>query len=206
MRYVLFTDAASYNNGMKDPSKPQHSYAGAILTRGGEVVDSWGKFNPDSTNNYGEISAIYLGLKKSLKYFRDNNIENVKLDVFSDSEICVRGITQWSKSWKKNAIDGDWYNSSSEKVANQEFFKRIDNLLSKKKNKSLFKNSNMTKGIRIYHIKGHVNLSKSKDVDKARKTFLRVNGSLVPDDVLKFLVDMNNAVDRLATTGIKDYL
>lgn len=206
MRYVLFTDAASYNNGKKDPSKPQHSYSSAILTQGGNVLEIFGKFNPNTTNNYGEVYAIYYGLKKSLKYLKDMGETNVKIDIYSDSEICVNGINKWSESWKKNAVDGVWRNSSGEEVANQKFFKKIDELVSKPKYKKLFKNSKKNKDIRVFHIKGHVNLRKAKDVDKAIRTFKRVNGIDIPLDLLKYLVDMNNAVDNCATSGLKDCL
>lgn len=207
MRYVLFTDAASYNNGQKDPSKPQHSYSGAILTYNTEIVKKFGKFNPNSTNNYGEIMAICHGLKKSIKYLKKQGIKDIELDVFSDSEICVRGLNEWIFGWKRNAKDGIWYSSSNAKVANQEIFKEIDEIISHKKYKKLFKNYDPIRlNIRIFHTRGHIDLSKPKDVEKAMKSFKRVNGIEIPLDVLSFIINMNNEVDRYAVKNLKGKL
>ena len=205
MNYVLFTDAASFNNGKKDPSMPQHSYSGAILTYNGEIIKKFGHFNPNTTNNYGEIYAIYYGLKSSLNYLKDEGISDIKIDLYSDSEICVRGLNEWIFSWKRNSdSNGVWHKSSNEVVSNQEIFKKIDKILNNNDIKPIFKNKSIPKSIRIFHIKGHV--KSDKDFEKAIKTFKRVNGIDVPKYILKFLVNMNNEVDRYAVKKLEKKL
>ena len=206
-RYRLFTDAASYNNGKKDPSKPQHSYSAALLVdEDGNLLHSVGSFNPNTTNNYGEIFAIYLGLKESVKYLEENGLP-LKIDLYSDSEICVNGLNTWIHNWKKKAVDGIWYGSSG-MVSNQEIFKLIDEMRNKPRGKKLFKNMRTHKkyDINIYHVRGHIDVNKSKDVQKAIKTFERVNGFPISHDKLTFIVDMNNKVDKVAVNQLKKYV
>ena len=204
MKYVLFTDAASFNNGQKDPSKPQHSYSGAILTYNGEIIKKFGHFNPNTTNNYGEIFAIYYGIKSALKYLNGLGVNDIQLDVYSDSEICVRGLNEWIYSWIKNSdSNGVWYNSSKVVVSNQEIFKKIDKIL-RKRVRPIFKNKPVSKSIQVFHVKGHVN--NNKDFIKAIKTFKRVNGIDVPSHILEFLVRMNNEVDKYAVKKLQKKL
>ncbi|MEI2422520.1 hypothetical protein V6O07_19740, partial [Arthrospira platensis SPKY2] len=148
------------------------------------------------------------GLRKAMKYLDSIGETYYEIDVYSDSEICVRGLNEWIFNWKRNAKKGVWYSSSNAKVANQSIFKSIDMIKEKKpKFKKLFKNfGNPDRDIRIFHIKGHVDLSKSKDVAKATNTFKRVNGVDVPFKVLEFLVNMNNKVDRYAVKKLKESL
>ena len=213
--FELFTDAASYNNGQKDPNKPQHSYSAALLTYKGDVVAVFGAFNPNTTNNFGEINAIRIGLIESIRFIIEEiglKSKDFYIDLYSDSEICVKGINEWMPSWKNRASsDGTWYSSKGEKVANQEIFKDIDYILNSKGTKKyLFKrvgeSSERKYNINIYHIRGHINTAKSKDIEKAMKTFKRNNGFEISESKLNFIVNYNNKVDRVAVNNLSKIL
>lgn len=213
--FEIFTDAASYNNGQKDPTRPQHSYSAAILTCKGDILAAFGAFNPNTTNNFGEINAIRLALIESIRFITDKlglKSDEFTIDLYSDSEICVKGINEWMPSWKKRiSKDGFWYSSKGELVANQEIFKDIDYILSSKSTKKyLFKRvgeeSRKRYKINIYHIRGHIDVTKMSDINKAIATFKRNNGFNVSSEKLNFIINHNNKVDKLAVNKLNEIL
>lgn len=190
--FEIFTDAGSFNNGrQRYPNLMQLSSSAGVLTYDGEIITGFNTLNPNTTNSYGEIYAIYIALKESINIIRKLDIEKpYKIDLYSDSIISVKGLTTWIKDWKKTAKKhgGIYYNSSNKEVINQEIFKMIDGEFL----------ANPDFDIHIYHIRGHRNIKNPKDLKKAYDTFLRANEKDIDYDKLKFIITMNNICDRYA--------
>jgi ribonuclease HI len=74
------------------------------------------------------------------------SVENLDLDVtiFTDSKYVIKGITEWINNWKKN----DWIKKDGEKVANEFYWKRICEILEKRKSK-------INKKIEFKYVPGH---------------------------------------------------
>lgn len=197
--FEVFSDAASYNNGRRhNPNDTQYTCSAGILTLNRETITAFDQFNIDSTNNHGEAEALYFTLSRTLSILR--RIKEVQppynIDLYSDSGYCIQGLRDWLPSWKKRADrDGNWY-STSGKVAQQEVFKRID--------RDFLNNPELN--LRLYHIRGHINLEKKKDVDKAIKSFKQINGFMVDLDKFFYLIKMNQVCDNYAVIKLAEGL
>lgn len=197
--FEVFSDAASKNNGRRhNPDGEQYTCSAGILTLGREVITAFDQFNVDSTNNHGESEAIYFTLKKTLKILRqlDEVQPPYNIDLYSDSGYCIHGLTRWLPNWKRR-VDrfGNWYGSNG-MVAQQEVFKKID--------KKFLNNPEIN--LNLYHIKGHVDIRKQKDIDKAVKSFQHMNGFMVDMDKLYFLIQMNQICDNYAVQKLLEGL
>ncbi|SEM33763.1 ribonuclease HI [Roseovarius azorensis] len=71
--------------------------------------------SPKTTNNRMEMTAALRGLGK-IK--RD---EKAQITVFSDSQLLVRGMTEWLPNWQKNG----WRNSSGKPVENRDLWEAL---------------------------------------------------------------------------------
>lgn len=186
--FEIFTDAACRNNNK--PSVPSEASSAAILCFNKKPIKYFGKYWYDRTNNWGEINAILLGIVKSFELF--TKLESVKppylVDLYSDSEFCVKGLNHWYKNWI-DCLDseGKWLNSSGNRVINQEVFADI---LKIKKEEPI--------KINILHIKGHVPIDNEEKVQKAIKLFKINNGFEVNREEIIRLIEMNHLVDQLA--------
>jgi len=98
--------------------------------------------------------------------------------------------------WKRR-VDrhGNWY-SSTGMVSQQEVFKKID--------KKFMNDPEVN--LNLYHIKGHVDIRKQKDIDKAVKSFQHMNGFMVDMDKLFYLIKMNNICDNYAVQKLQEGL
>jgi ribonuclease HI len=74
----------------------------------------------DTTNNRMELTAVI----KALCAFR--TLINVprQAAVFTDSQYVQKGITEWIRTWKRNA----WRTSDKKPVKNQDLWKELDSL------------------------------------------------------------------------------
>lgn len=80
MKYSLYVDGASRGN-------PGPAAAGVyLINEEAKVVESFGKYLGETTNNMAEYEALLLGLKAAKKK------KITKMDIFSDSELLVRQI------------------------------------------------------------------------------------------------------------------
>lgn len=134
----------------------------------------------DSTNNISEISAVKLGVLIAL----ENRDLYDKINIWSDSQWSIFGLTKWIKSWTNNAIDYRLMNSSGELVKNQQIFLSIIKLIV---------DNNLE--INFYHIKGHVVENNIKSINHATSVFYKSNGIRISRDKIYHMVQMNNLVD-----------
>jgi ribonuclease HI len=108
----------------------------------------------DPTNNRAELMAIYVALIQVKTNFDFN-----KLTIYSDSQYCIRSLTEYSKVWRVNG----WKGATKKPVENQDLIKPIISILDKYTDKIIF-----------IHVRAHTNkqdqISLSNDmVDKLAK-------------------------------------
>lgn len=94
----VFTDGACAGN-------PGPGGWGAVYVVDGTIVDEAHGFDPDTTNNRMEFTALIEGLKLVP--------EGTSVTVYSDSNLAVRTINEWAAGWeargwkrKKAGADG----------------------------------------------------------------------------------------------------
>ena len=144
----------------------------------------------NSTNNNSEITAILLGIHMAL-----NVPKNYKINLFSDSKICVYGLREWIFNWANNRLpDGTMVSSSGTPVANQNIFLDIINLIIVNK-----------LPINIYHQKGHVTNTEDS-LSNATKVFFESNGILLDKNDVINISDMNNYIDNYTRAKLNTYM
>lgn len=137
-------------------------------------------FIRNATNNIGELCAILLGLN-SLTLFPE--FEKKKINLFSDSQLCINSIREWIFSWINNQYNNIWYGSSGDPVKNQEIIKQIIQFIYK-----------YNVNINFYHQKGHVT-NTQKSIENAIRVFNNSNGLVTDFNTMQILSHYNNSVD-----------
>lgn len=169
---------------------------GVVLVRTDEngnnhVINTHSYIVNHSTNNDSEIKAIRTGILCGLGY--RNYFKRINL--FSDSNICVQGLKDWIFNWMNCVVGKTMYSSSGMPVANQEVFMSIIHILA---------NANLE--INIYHQKGHVIINSDKSLNKAKNSMIRSNGL---DDIdMNLVIQLsiyNDMVDRLTKDHLNIY-
>ncbi len=151
----IFTDGSMY---MNTHTRETIGCAGALIVDSNKVTTKYTQILRDSTNNECEIYSIILGIDAAARRGLFNGTNTINL--FSDSQICIKGLKEWSFKWITNIRDGRLISSSGMEVANQELFAYLmTNIV----------NNNLR--INFYHQKGHINPSSRKDIDKASRVF-----------------------------------
>lgn len=140
-----------------------------------------------STNNEGEVYAIYMAVKSAIEI---NQFVSTQLtfNLFSDSLISVMGLTKWYKGWVENAVSMSstkLLNSSGEEVKNQQIFIRIMNLLALSK-----------LHINMYHIRGHIDATKETSLKKFMMDFARNNHVTITAELARSLIYFNDKIDN----------
>lgn len=98
----------------------------------------------NTTNNVMELYSCLMALKAIV------NPTGLSVQVFSDSQYLVKGITEWSKNWIKN----DWKNSQNKVVENISLWKE------------LLKEIERFELIEFFQVKGHSKDKLNEYVDK----------------------------------------
>ena len=138
-KFILWTDGSALENGI--PTSPagyayhiQELQNGKIVkekTSGGGVLGS--------TNNRMEMTAVIEGLKK----IRAKKTSTVT--VKSDSNLVIKGITEWRSSWEERDFRG---------VKNEDLWRELYQEVDKFKN------------ISFEHVKAHSGIRENEIVDK----------------------------------------
>lgn len=139
-----------------------------------------------STNNEGEVYAIYMGILMAIDYITYSRGPKI-INLFSDSKISVFGLRDWYHGWISYSLNSDkLISSSGQPVKNQEIFIRCMNLIIYYGLK-----------INIYHLRGHIDPSKQRDYYKFLSDFVRSN--YLKDEpsreLINTLSEFNNMVD-----------
>lgn len=134
MQINIYTDGACKGN-------PGHGSWAFIVYIDGQKKESFGDYDPNTTNNKMELTAIL----QALQYIFHNNLnEGSTITIFSDSKYCLNSINMWMDGWaRKNWKD----------VKNPELMKAIYDL------------KNKLPGISYQYIEAHSGKAGNEDVD-----------------------------------------
>lgn len=185
-----------YSDASIDPTTKM-SCSGAITVnrRTNEIVDKVYLLIPNSTNNKGEIAAIWLGVNAAIN-LRLTSKNPYQVNILSDSQISLFGVRNWLLSWVRGVREGNLM-SSSGVVANQEWFVDIYRSI-------------IMHGIKLkfFHVKGHVSCNTTRSVFEADKMF-RNSNKISACDVgmsIQNIAYWNNMVDDESRTNLYLYL
>ena len=162
--------------------------AGYVAVYHGKILDTGYRILYNTTNNYGEAYAVYMGVQCLLKYAHMDTF----LNLFSDSKITVDGLTSWIGGWVKNQDKyGNMYSSAGSKVANQELLSAIIGLI-----------RDSQTHMQIFHILGHKDPNKYGDILKSKDMFKRENGVLLSDEIIREICSYNCFVDNMTRDAL----
>jgi len=107
-KIIIYTDGSSRGN-------PGSGGWGAIISSQQPVVSikEIGGKEEKTTNNRMEMKAAIEALK--------NIPENIKIEIHSDSEYLIKGITIWIKNWQKN----NWQTKDKREVMNKDLWQEL---------------------------------------------------------------------------------
>ncbi len=129
---IIHTDGAAKGN-------PGSGGWGSIIIINNEKVIELGGGVARATNNQMELQAMIEGLDHVAKKIKP---EGVQINIFSDSNYLLNGITSWIEGWKKNG----WQTKAKQDVLNREYWEKLDEI----KNKLSIKNE-----LTFNKVKGH---------------------------------------------------
>ena len=181
----VFTDASITNVNGKSVS-----CSGYVIVCNNQIIDAKYRIFYDSSNNYGEIYALYMGVYAAIEFAYKTGYA-YRINVLSDSQISIYGLRDWIFAWYKK-LDGEYIMVSSNgiPVSNQFIFKRIVKTIIYSK-----------LPIHFYHQLGHMN-NVSKDIEKVITSFKKVNKESINDDIAEKIIYYNNFVDRFTRNNL----
>ena len=104
-KIIVYTDGSSRGN-------PGPGGFGAIIF-GEENVKEIGGHEEKTTNNRMEMRAAIEALK--------NLPKGVEIEIHTDSEYLLKGITEWVKNWQKN----NWRTKNKKEVLNKDLWSEL---------------------------------------------------------------------------------
>ena len=144
------------------------------------ILEQYSCIIRDCTNNITENRALLLSVQRAIYYYS----LGYDVNIFSDSQYCIHGITDWIFKWIQNVYNNHMYNSSGEIVKNEDFILELFMTIYRSGVK-----------VNFYHQKGHVTDTPSS-LDKAVKCFSNSNNiRLVEPYFVKRISYYNNMVD-----------
>ena len=194
--FYLFTDGGGF-------PRPDGGYDGVSAYRiylhnktGIKLLHHHEKVTEKATGQFGEISAIANALEHVCLYMKDVDIrESVQVNIYTDSMLYKRALTEWIFAWIKKAKDGILYSSSNTPVINQEQIKSaFKAMVWLRKQKAV---------VKFFHINSHVSESKLKQL---KTKFQTVNKCKVSDDEFYFIYKGNQACDDAIKQAYKEFV
>jgi ribonuclease HI len=110
-----------YTDGSCEPNPGVGGYGIVVeYVTDGEVTDreTFGGGEEESTNNRMEMMAAAVALEK----LKQGPHRHKKIELTSDSNYVVKGVTEWSVGWKKHG----WKRQKTEPLANRDLWIRLD--------------------------------------------------------------------------------
>lgn len=108
---TIYTDGSSRGN-------PGPGGWGAIIFYEDKVVEIGGG-EGHTTNNRMELTAAI----KALEFVSNLNLETSNLELLTDSEYVMKGMTEWIDGWQKRG----WRTAGKKKVLNQDLWQELLN-------------------------------------------------------------------------------
>jgi len=147
--FRVYCDAASFNNGYKNPELPQAAGIGIILSFNEKIMQEYSNIFDGENISFGELKAALTGIDlmyKRILRFKAQISKPYNIEIYSDSQFVVKGASVWMKGWIKNK----WRNNAGNEVAYKEMWQQLLN--------EYINNEDLN--ITFIHVKGH---TKSKD-------------------------------------------
>lgn len=144
-----------YTDGSCNKQK-QGGYGYALVTEN-EVLEVSGGGEVNTTNNRMEMTAVIEPLKALLdeaKLSEKGLVFLQEVEVISDSQYVVKGVTEWMPGWKKRG----WKNSANKVVENLDLWKEVNTLIQELGERNI--------RIRWSWVRGHNGDSGNEVVDK----------------------------------------
>jgi ribonuclease HI len=91
----IYTDGSC---DLNDSTQPNNGGIGIVVLKDQEIIAKISKQFKNTTNNKMELLAIIEGLL----YCLNNGFKDQEIIIFSDSQYCIHGITEWVVKWRKN--------------------------------------------------------------------------------------------------------
>lgn len=138
-------------------NKQKEGGYGFALVAESEVLETSGGGTSDTTNNRMEMTAVIEPLTALLDEAKREEwgLEHLQeVEIISDSQYVVKGVTEWMPGWKKRG----WKNSANKVVENLDLWKELNNLI------QAFNEINIR--IRWSWVRGHNGDSGNEVVDK----------------------------------------
>jgi ribonuclease HI len=140
MDFLVATDGLCKNNQAQGLQKGSWAFV-VFQVENKEYVGHKKGVSPKTTNNEMELRAIVEALLWASKHRK-------KIEILSDSNYAVRGLTEWFNGWKTRG----WKTSKGEPVANVELFQTAHKLLEET-------------GSKISWVKGHAGNKENEMAD-----------------------------------------
>lgn len=114
--YSIYTDGSCRVRTTKEGS-----WAFAIIddSTGELVIEDSGWVSPKTTSPKMEMKAVIEGVSAAI-----NSLPHGSITIYSDSEVVIKGITEWIHNWKKR----NWKSSSGGYVKNISMWKTLEQL------------------------------------------------------------------------------
>ena len=110
----VFTDGSAAPN-------PGPGGWGVVWVESGEILGQKHGYDPDTTNNRMELTAVLEALRSIP--------EGSSAQLFSDSQYVVKGMSQWVAGWQKR----NWRKADGKPVLNDDIWKRLVEIASSRK-------------------------------------------------------------------------
>lgn len=182
----IFSDASVL--GKVDVVKGNRVCGGAVSIINGARDLEYHCVMDHATNNYGELTGLYLAVQIAAEY-KDVIDE---FNIYSDSNISVMGLKEWIYSWINHMDEnGIMYSSSGTEVANQNIIKNIVDFIINTFDPNKHK-------INFIHCKGHVNINSAFSINTAGVCLAR-NYRRIPEDLMDripYIQKWNNYIDE----------
>lgn len=187
----IFTDASitEYNN-------ETIGCAGYVAIRGKQKISEDRRIIRQSTNNNSEITAISMGVEFAISILPYIG-NNITINLFSDSKICIFGLREWYTTWLRREYNGRLYSSANKEIANQEIFNYIIWII-----------MHYNLRINFYHQNGHICLNSRKSLLGAMDTFKKYNyiTNEVDIELIKEISKFNDYIDNTTRDTLKAYV
>jgi ribonuclease HI len=145
MAVVLYADGSCTKNGQKGA----RAGIGIYNAPGSKynLSEPWSSELGSQTNQRAELMAGIRALERTAGLALGSPLE-----IRSDSEYLIKGMTEWMPQWKKNG----WHSSTKKPVKNKELWLKLDVLATSHPAK-----------ITWTHVRGHANVAGNEEADKA---------------------------------------
>lgn len=117
-KFILCTDGSAK---LRTEGVYDSAYAYCLYDENLTIIKTDSGLLKGKTNNYAEMFAIFKGTKYILENCKLDDIE--ELIIVSDSQLCVKSLSEWFPGWIKSSKDEVLINSTGKPVINQELIK-----------------------------------------------------------------------------------